>query len=131
MFQKDYLMRIIQTLLEGIDRIVNCIENGDIENAKIQITNNYDLLGGSSTFFKEVEIEQAIDLINKQENSTFKNVLVLAQTMYLDARTQKSIALKNTLLKKSISYFEYYLEHTKEYSFKLIQQLNEIKSHLT
>ena len=34
MFEKDYLMKLIQTLLDAINKIINSIDKEDIEGAK-------------------------------------------------------------------------------------------------
>jgi hypothetical protein len=44
MFEKDYLMRLIQTLMDAINRIVNSINKDDIEGAKIQLSDSFRLL---------------------------------------------------------------------------------------
>ena len=55
MFEKDYLMRLIQTLLDAINKILNSIDNEDIEGAKKQISDSFRLLGNAKiTFQKQI-----------------------------------------------------------------------------
>jgi len=48
--------------------------------------------------------------------------------MYYDALTNDN--LKKELLEKSILLMEYYIEHTKEYSFEIHTLFNNIKNEL-
>ena len=53
MFEKDYLMKLIQTLLDAINKIINSIDKEDIEGAKKQISDSYRLLGNEEDYFSK------------------------------------------------------------------------------
>ncbi|WP_179315687.1 hypothetical protein [Winogradskyella undariae] len=64
MIEKDYIMRLIQTFFDAINRIVNSIDNEDIEGAKIQLNNLYGLLGNKEDYFLNTKYEEVIEFLN-------------------------------------------------------------------
>ena len=132
MIEKDYFMRLIATLFDAINQIINGIENDDIENVKIQIDHSYMLLGNESSFFIDEDFEEILKLFKTKDGDYLKRVQMLSELMYYDSLIQKNNELKNIILKKSIRLLEYYIKNTKEYSFeinnKLIAMKNEYNS---
>lgn len=64
MFEKDYLMLLIQTLMDAINRIINNIDKGDIEEAKKQLTDSYKLLDNNESYFFEKNYEEIVAFFN-------------------------------------------------------------------
>ena len=132
MIEKDYFMRLVATLFDAINQIINGIENDDIENVKIQIDHSYKLLGNESSFFIDEDFEEILKLFKTKDGDYLMRVQMLSELMYYDSLIQKNNELKNIILKKSIRLLEYYIKNTKEYSFeinnKLIAMKNEYNS---
>ena len=49
--EKDYILRLIQTLLDAIKRIIHGIDKGDVEQAEVEINKAYEQLGKSGQRF--------------------------------------------------------------------------------
>ncbi|MFA5299658.1 MAG: hypothetical protein WC389_15830 [Lutibacter sp.] len=132
MIEKDYFMRLVATLFDAINQIINGIENDDIENVKIQIDHSYMLLGNESSFFIDEDFEEILKLFKTKDGDYLKRVQMLSELMYYDSLIQKNNELKNIILNKSIRLLEYYIKNTKEYSSeinnKLIAMKNEYNS---
>lgn len=128
MFEKDYLMRLVNTFFNALNRIINSIEKDDIENVRIQIIDAYKLLGNDSSFFLNNNLDKIFLFFKEKEGDYLKRVNMLAELMYQDSRVNKKKETKNLFLDKSILLFEYYIENTKEYSFGLNRKLHVMKN---
>jgi hypothetical protein len=129
MFEKD-LMRLIQTLMDAINRIVNSINKDDIEGAKIQLSDSFRLLGNQKEYFYNTEYEELIEFFKLEEGNYLKRVEFLAELIYLDATIEEDKILKYEKFEKSKKLFEYYSEFSKEYSFEINNKLVFIKNEL-
>lgn len=130
MFEKDYLMRLIQTLLDAINKIVNSIDKGDIEGAKTQLSDSYRLLGNEEDYFSKTDYKELIEFFKSKEGNYLKRVEFLAELIYLEATIEEDKILKYEKFKKSKKLFEYYSEFSKEYSFEINNKLVFIKNEL-
>jgi hypothetical protein len=130
MFEKDYLMRLIQTLMDAINRIVNSINKDDIEGAKIQLSDSFRLLGNQEEYFYNTEYEELIELFKLEEGNYLKRVEFLAELIYLDATIEENKRSKFEKFEKSKNLFQHYIEYSKEYSFDINNKLILIKSEL-
>jgi hypothetical protein len=130
MFEKDYLMRLIQTLMDAINRIVNSINKDDIEGAKIQLSDSFRLLGNQEEYFYNTEYEELIEFFKLEEGNYLKRVEFLAELIYLDATIEEDKTSKFEKFEKSKNLFQHYIEYSKEYSFDINNKLILIKSEL-
>jgi hypothetical protein len=130
MFEKDYLMKIIQTLLDAINKIINSIDKEDIEGAKKQISDSYRLLGNEEDYFSKTDYKELIEFFKSKEGNYLKRVKFLAEFIYLEATIEENKILKYEKFEKSKKLFEYYSEFSKEYSFEINNKLVFIKNEL-
>lgn len=130
MFEKDYLMRLIQTLLDAINKIVNCIDKEDIEGAKIQLSDSFRLLGNKEEYFLNTHCKELIEFFKLKEGDYLKRVQLLAELFYLDARIEKNDILKLKKIKKAKTLFQHYTKFSKEYSFEVSNKLILINNEL-
>lgn len=130
MYEKDFLVRLIQSFFEAIILINNKIENGDIESVKTDIEKTYELLGESATFFREATFDELLFFFNPKHDKQLKKIDLLAQLILSDAKTQSSKRIKCSMFKKAKRLWEYYNHHSKEYSFEREEQLLYIKEFL-
>jgi hypothetical protein len=130
MFEKDYLMKLIQTLLDAINKIINSIDKEDIEGAKNQISDSYRLLGNEEDYFSKTDYKELIEFFKSKEGNYLKRVKFLAEFIYLEATIEENKILKYEKFEKSKKLFEYYSEFSKEYSFEINNKLVFIKNEL-
>ena len=130
MFEKDYLMKLIQTLLDAINKIINSIDKEDIEGAKKQISDSYRLLGNEEDYFSKTDYKELIEFFKSKEGYYLKRVKFLAEFIYLEATIEENKILKYEKFEKSKKLFEYYSEFSKEYSFEINNKLVFIKNEL-
>jgi len=126
MLEKDYFMRLIQTLLDAIQNIVNSIDKEDVEGAKKRLNESYGFLGKDADFFITSSIGNIIIFFKTKEGDYLKR----AEVLFLNAEIQTSLSDKKQLLNKSKLLFEYYTKYSKEYSFTVNSKLVEINDKL-
>jgi hypothetical protein len=130
MFEKDYLMRLIQMLRDAIHKIVNSINKEDIEAAKMQIRDSYKLLGNNEDYFINSNCEELIEFFRAKEGNYIKRVQLLAELFYLDATIEKNEIIALEKFKKAKTLFEHYTGFSKEYSFEVSAKLALITNKL-
>ena len=130
MFEKDYLMQLIQTLLDAINKIVNSIDKEDIEGAKKQISDSYRLFGNEEDYFSKTDYKELIEFFKLKDGNYLKKVKFLAELIYLEATIEENKTLKFEKFEKSKKLFQYYSEFSKEYSFEINNKLVFIKNEL-
>jgi len=125
--EKDYILRLIQNLIDAIKRITHGIDQGDIEQARIEINKVYELLGKPATFFYKANFDELINYLNSKDNYHLEKIDSLAQLMFINAKIEVSQEAKCLMLEKAKKLWEYYGEHSKEYSFEREQNISHIK----
>lgn len=123
-------MRLIQTFLDAINKIVNSIDKEDIEGAKKQISDSYRLIGNEEDYFSKTDYKELIEFFKSKEGNYLKRVKFLAELIYLEATIEDDKILKYEKFEKSKKLFEYYSEFSKEYSFEINNKLIFIKNEL-
>lgn len=130
MFEKDYLMRLVQTLLDAINKIVNSIDKEDIEGAKIQLSNSYSLLGNKEDYFYNTDYEEIITFFKLKEGNYLKRIELLGELFFLDALIETNKIIKKNKIGKAKKLFNHYLQFSNEYSFEIRNKLILIKNEL-
>ena len=130
MIEKDYILRLIQTFFDAINEIVNKIDKEDMYGAKIQIDETYKLLGKSADFFHSREVNEIVDFLKGKDGDYLKSLELLAQLIFLDAKTEHQTEIQNKLLKKAKLLFEHYNMFSEEFSFEANSKLMEINKLL-
>lgn len=130
MFQKDYLMRLIETLLDAINKIVNSIDKEDIEGAKMQLRDSFRLLGEEQEYFHNTNCDELIKFFKSKEGNYLKRVQLLAELFYLDGKIEENNILKLESIKKAKTLLQYYIKFSKEYSFEINNKLMLINKEL-
>ncbi|QXP78042.1 MULTISPECIES: hypothetical protein [Winogradskyella] len=123
-------MRLIQTFFDAINRIVNSIDNDDIEGAKIQLNNSYGLLGNKEDYFLNTEYEELIKFFKLKDGNYLKRVEFLAELIYLDATIESKKNRKIEKLEKSQQLFQHCVDYSNEYSFEINNKLILINNEL-
>ncbi|MDA9970599.1 hypothetical protein N9E56_02065 [Flavobacteriaceae bacterium] len=130
MEKRDYLMRLISIFMNALNRIINCIDLDDIENAKIQINEAYALLDADSSYFLNNSLDNIIVFFKTKEGDYLKRIQMLSQLLYCDSLVQDENFMKQQKLKKAIALLEYQNLYSEEYSLELNNQLSQMKNML-
>ncbi|MGY6649833.1 hypothetical protein [Wenyingzhuangia sp. IMCC45574] len=131
MYRKDYILRMIHTLIDALKEIIAGIQSGNIEEAKLKIDKSYEMLGQNVRFFLDNSIDDILDFFESSEEQIAMDKLnLLSKIMYYDSLVQENKSSKEQFLKKAIEILEYHIDYSKEYSFGDIGKLQKMKSEL-
>jgi len=136
MYQKDYVLRMIEMIRELIMGILGLIKKGDLDIAGEKIDNlYYDFLKEDSAFFTSIPAGELTEKLLQEHNYTHGHLEILA--WLFDAEAELELARGNRKMslefsRKSLILFEFIENEQKSYSFdregKLKMIRNRIKS---
>ena len=129
MYQKDYILRMIEMLGELIAAILGYIKKGQFEEASISLDNLYTtLLREDSSFFQNIPKEQLTGKLINEHHYTNNHLEVLAELF--NAEGELRLAQKKgteciEYFNKSLLLFEFVETNSKSFS---IERQNKIKT---
>lgn len=111
MFQKDYILRMVEMIGDLIAALLGLIKKGDLEQAeKILERGYYELLRRDSSFFQLIPKEQLTDKLLDEHHYTSGHLSVLAELFYAEATLNEAQnKLNNSLIcyEKSLVLLEF------------------------
>ncbi|GAB1856821.1 hypothetical protein MHTCC0001_16570 [Flavobacteriaceae bacterium MHTCC 0001] len=128
--KKDFIMRIIQLLLDLLGKISNNINEKNLDDAKKQLDYSYKLLNNNKSFFTTSSLEDLTTFFKIDEDKhNLKKIEILGKLFFYEAKlgNEKS---KKVLLKKSKEMFQYYLQNSEDFSLGIINYMNKIDFEL-
>lgn len=103
MYQKDFIMRLIQMIAEVIARILGFIKEGDSEQANLLLENAYrDFLKEDASFFRNLPKEKLTDELLTEHNYTHDHLKILSELFF--AEGELNFAKGN--MDASLNYYE-------------------------
>lgn len=89
MYQKDFIMRMIQMIAEVIARILGLIKEGDPEQANLILENAYrDFLKEDASFFRNMPKEKLTDDLLTEHNYTNGHLKILSELFFAEGELQ-------------------------------------------
>ena len=134
MYQKDYILRMLEIIGELVARIIGLILKKDLQQASVLLESAYrDFLKEDASYFQKLPKEQLTNKLLVEHDYTNDHLRILAELFYAEAKL--SAAKKNETssfeyYEKSLLLFEFLEEHSTSYSLEVIQKISEIKMHL-
>lgn len=95
MHQRDYLLRMIKSFNDAIKRIMGCLENEDIKEAKEILSNSYAILGFSKDF-KNKKLSFYKNYFG-DSNDDYEKMDAMSQLLYLESRLCSNIKKKKVI----------------------------------
>ena len=134
MFQKDYILRMIEMIGDLIAAILGLIKKGDLEQAEKMIERGYyELLRRDASFFQLIPKEHLTDKLLGDHHYTNGHLTVLAELFYAEAMVSKAYDKRDNsrvCFEKSLLLLEFLEQSDKTYSDKRIERMNLIKEQL-
>jgi hypothetical protein len=134
MYQKDYILRMIEMLGELISGILGLIKKGEFEQASEKLESlYYKMLKEDSAFFRIIPINELTNRLLQQHNYTNGHLEVLAELFNAEAelclaQDNKSGSLEYSL--KSLRLFEFIDSEYKIYSKERINKMKAIRERI-
>jgi hypothetical protein len=134
MYQKDYILRMIEMLGDLIAGILGLIRKGDLNRASEEIGRIYhDILRDDSSFFMKIPAEDLTARLLSEHNYTNGHLEILAELFNAEAELEIARGNKDKcreLSRKSLILFEFIDNEQKTYSIDRIRKMAEIKRRI-
>jgi len=132
MYQKDYILRMIEMLGDLIAGILGLIRKGDFIRASDEIGKLYhDMLREDSAFFMKIPEEELTNKLLKEHNYTSGHLEILAELFNAEAELEFARSKREEsliLFRKSLVLFEFIDNEQKTYSLERIKKMENIKN---
>jgi hypothetical protein len=120
MYQKDFILRMIEMLGELIAGILGLIRKGEFPKASKALENAYyDFLKEDAAFFRRIPKEKLTDELIGEHNYTNGHLEILAELFYTEAEllyAEQKHAESKVFYEKALLLFEFIEKETETYS---------------
>ena len=134
MYQKDYILRMIEMIADLIAGILGRVKKGELKQASDELKRIYsDFLREDSSFFESIPEEELTDKLLQNHNYTNGHLEILAELFNAEAEIRLAQGNKTGSLefsKKSLKIFEFLDNEQKTYSFERINKMEEIRERI-
>lgn len=134
MYQKDYVLRMIEMIGELIAQILGFLNKKNTKKASQILENAYrDFLKEDASFFRSIPKEKLTNSLLQEHNYTDEHLQILAELFYAEAEIQNAKeqkALANEYYEKSLILFRFVAENSTNFSIRLEQRINLLEKKL-
>ena len=134
MFQKDYILRMIEMLSDLIAAILALIKKGDYKKASEQLQRvYYDMLKEDAAFFRKIEEEDLTNNLLQMHNYTNGHLEILAELFNAEAELELAQGNRDGSLKysqKSLILFEFIDREQRTYSTDRVNKMAAINDRI-
>ncbi|WP_282015956.1 hypothetical protein [Marinifilum flexuosum] len=134
MYQKDYVLRMIEMIGELIAQILGLLNKKNTKKASQILENAYrDFLKEDASFFRSLSKEKLTNSLLQEHNYTHEHLQVLAELFYAEAEiqnTKEQKALASEYYEKSLILFRFVVENSTNFSIRLEQRINLLEKKI-
>jgi hypothetical protein len=134
MYQKDYILRMIEMLGDMIAGIIGLIKKGEFEQATEKLENLYNgMLKEDSAFFRDIPENELTDRLVHHHNYTNGHLEVLAELFNAEAELCLAQGNKPGSLeysRRSLRLFEFIDTEYRIYSQERIDKIEAIRERI-
>ena len=134
MYQKDYILRMIEMLGDLIAGILGLIKKGEFEKAGSKLENlYYGMLREDSAFFRDIPENELTDRLLHKHNYTSGHLEILAELFNTEAVLRLAEGNKTGSLeysRKSLRLFEFIDSEYRTYSRERINRMETIRERI-
>jgi hypothetical protein len=135
MYQKDYILRMIEMMGDLIAAILGLIKKGDHEQAEKMIERGYyELLRRDASYFQLIPKEQLTDKLLSDHDYTNGHLAVLAELFFAEAtlnEAQNKLNRSRTNYEKSLVLLEFLEQDDKTWSAKREERKSLLKEKIS
>src|SRR5674476_639542 len=134
MYEKDYILRMIEMFGELLRGIIGLIRKGEYNKASEQIGRvYYDILKEDASFFRTIPEEELTHKLLLEHNYTNGHLEILAELFNAEAELSlaqgnKSVSIEYS--RKSLILFEFIDADQKIYSLERINKMESIRKRI-
>lgn len=120
MYQRDYILRMMEMLAQLISGILKLIKTGDINQASHALENAYHFaFQHDSLKLRDIPEEKLIENLLKELHYTSSHLEMLAELFFAEAellRAEEKRSDSSLLYRKSLALYEYIDRESRSYS---------------
>jgi hypothetical protein len=129
MYQRDYILRMIEMLADLVAAILGFIKKGNLKLAEKALDDAfYTMLRKDAGFFQNIPTQKLTETLIREHNYTNGHLEILAELFFVEAELQsakRQFSLSLEFYKKSLILLEFI---DKEYKIFSQKRLDKIKS---
>ena len=134
MYQRDYLLRMIEMIGDLIAGILGKIRKGNFNKASEQLSNiYYDVLKEDASYFRTLPEERLTDKLLQEHNFTNDHLEILAELFNAEAELCLATGNKPGSIeysRKSLILFRFIDAQQKTYSLERINKIEAIQKRI-
>jgi len=134
MYQKDYILRIIEQLIKTLAVFFGLLKKGDFNKADDCLSNAYyELLKEEAAFFRGIPEEGLTQELLEKHNYTNDHLEIIGELFNAEAElclAKGDLTKALSWSRKSIRLLRYYDEVMKTYSFERINKIESIERRI-
>lgn len=135
MYQKDYILRMIEMLGDLLAAIFGLVRKGDINQASEKLERiYYDMLKEDAVFFRSIPLDKLTDVLLEKHNYTNGHLEILAELFNAEAElemAQGNGAGGLEYSEKSLMLFEFIDTRQKTLSLERLDKMNLIRERIS
>jgi hypothetical protein len=135
MYQKDYILRMIEMLGELIRAILGLIVKGNFQQAEEKLNEAYlTFLRKDASFFHLIPLEKLTSTLLTEHNYTNGHLEILAELFHAEARLQDArgnLSESLAMYEKSLALFSFTDENFRTYSEDRIEKIEKIRNRIS
>ena len=135
MYQKDYILRMVEMIGDLIAALLGLIKKGDLEQAeKILDRGYYELLRRDASFFQLIPKEHLTDKLLGEHHYTNGHLSILAELFFAEATLSEAQNKQNNALvcyEKSLILLEFLEQDDKTWSAKREERISQLKERIS
>lgn len=134
MYQRDYILRMIEMIGQLIAAIMGKIRKGEYETASQQLGNLYhDVLREDASYFRNLDENDMTKNLLKLHNYTNDHLEILAELFNVEAELSLARGDKKSSIefsRKSLILFDFIDSETRTYSLERINKMESIRKRI-
>jgi len=134
MYQKDFILRMIEMLGELVAGILGLIKKGEFPKASEALENAYyDFLKEDAAFFRKIPKEKLTDELIGEHNYTNGHLEILAELFYTEAEllyAEQKLADSKIYYEKALLLFEFIEMKTETFSLDKKLKMTAIQNRI-
>lgn len=135
MYQKDYILRMIEMIGDLIAAILGFIKKGELDKAQEALDNSYyQFLKEDAAYFRRLPKEKLTGHLLEKHNYTNGHLEILSELFFGEAELAKSkgdLSYSLIYYEKSYIILEFIIEKSKTYSMEKNKKLESLKNEIS
>lgn len=135
MYQKDYILRMIEMIGEFIAALLGFLKKGEIEKAEEILDNAYyDFLKEDAAYFRKIPKDKLTRDLLEKHNYTNNHLEILSELFYAEAElanAKKKMSVSLEYYEKSLILLEFIVEESRTFSIEKSRKADLLKSNIS